>query len=405
MTPALPRRLRALVFAAATLALLPACDSGGTTDPPSTDQIVAGVNYTRLFAAPTAAEVDAVRQDWAGRNPSTAGTKVVVATNLDGAIAGVLQHTVTTANGVSVTHYAVYRFPTNDASNLPVVVVHHGGDDGLSIEASTANTGVRQWVAAFPDLAARTAQLWPVYRSESIMTGSFLGGGGPFPASGDPSPWDYDVDDSIAALTAFLERFSDRVDAGRVVALGMSRGANTALLHAVRDDRIDAVTDYYGPTDFFNDGARLLATGVLLGDAGALSLPGAQFLLDNVLSPLRGADGSYNADADYAGARLEVVRRSASAFTTDLPDTQVHHHVADGVVPYLFSQALDAAATANGTGGSFEFNTYGAPGTAPSALYHAPEVSPDMQPSLDVTEAFLLDAIGEGPLTRLATAY
>ena len=383
-----------------SLLVLPACDSG-TTEPPSDDTILFGLNYTRLFAPPTAAEVQAVQADWAGRNPQTAGTKTTASEVIGDADYRVLQHTVSTANGVSVTHYGIVRVPTG-ASNLPVVVVHHGGDDGFSINALTSNTGVEQWVAAFPELASRTVQAWPVYRSETITTGNDIPAG-PFAAGGDPSPWDYDVDDSIAFLTATLERWADETDSGNVVAMGMSRGANTALLHAIRDDRIDAVVDYYGPADFYNEGAQQLATGVLTGNAGALSLPGAQYLFDNVLNPLRTETGGYNANADYATARLEVLRRSASVFTNDLPDTQVHHHYRDPVVPFTFSQALAASVEANGSGGSFDLFAYGTPpasATDLSATFHAPEGSAEMRASIATVESFLLSAVGLGNASR-----
>ena len=385
-----------------SLLVLPACDSGGgTTEPPSDDTILFGLNYTRLFAPPTAAEVQAVQADWAGRNPQTAGTKTAASAEIGDATYRVLQHTVSTSDGVSVTHFGIVRIPTG-ASNLPVVVVHHGDDDGFSINALTSNTGVEQWVAAFPELASRTVQAWPVYRSETITTGSDIPAG-PFAAGGDPSPWDYDVDDSIAFLTATLERWADETDSGNVVAMGMSRGANTALLHAIRDDRIDAVVDYYGPADFYNEGAQQLATGVLTGNAGALSLPGAQYLFDNVLNPLRTETGGYNANADYATARLEVLRRSASVFTNDLPDTQVHHHYRDPVVPFTFSQALAASVEANGSGGSFDLFAYGTPPASAadlSATFHAPEGSAEMRASIATVESFLLSAVGLGNASR-----
>ena len=397
-------RLLALAGLLVSLVALPACDSGGTDDPPrETDTILFGVNYSRLFAPPSAAEVMDVKADWIARNTETAGTKTVASQEIGGATYRVLQHTVSTTGGESVTHVGIVRIPTG-ASDLPVVVVHHGGDDGFSINASTSNTGVEQWVAAFPELASQTVQAWPVYRSETITTGNDIPGG-PFAASGDPSPWDYDVDDSIAFLTAALERWADETDSGNVVAMGMSRGANTALLHAIRDDRIKAVVDYYGPTDFYNEGAQTLASGVLTGNAGALSLPGAQYILDNVLDPLRTETGGYNANADYATARLEVLRRSASAFTNDLPDTQVHHHYRDQIVPFTFSQALVASAQSNGTGGSFDFFPYGQAPTGIgdlSGIYHAPEVHPEMQPSLPVVQSFLLNAVGLGNASREA---
>ncbi|MEO0560360.1 MAG: prolyl oligopeptidase family serine peptidase, partial [Bacteroidota bacterium] len=313
-TTQLPRQLVAVLLLAAVL-FLPACDTGGTTPEPNTDTIFFGVNYTRLFAEPTAAEIAAVKAGWDARLTQSSGTpKTAGSASFDGAFYGILQHTVSTATGPGdVVHYGVVRIP-DGASDFPILVVHHGGDDGLAINAGSANTGVQQWVAAFPQLAASTVQIWPVYRSETITVSGSPIGGETYTAGGDPSPWDYDVDDSIAFLDAVIERWGDFVDENRVAAMGMSRGANTALLHAVRDSRIDAVTNYYGPTDFYGDGAQALATGVLTGNEAVLGLPGAQYLFDTVIDPLRNEDGSYNASADYASAKREVLRRSASEF-------------------------------------------------------------------------------------------
>jgi hypothetical protein len=195
------------------------------------------------------------------------------------------------------------------------------------------------------------------------------------------------VDDSIALLSAALDLFDDETDEDAIAALGFSRGANVALLHQIRDGRIDAVTEYYGPSDFYNDTIQTLAIGILAGSPQALALPGAEYLRDEVLAPLRGEGGVYDPDADYATARLAVVRRSASLFKEDLANLQVHHHIADPVVPFPVSQAFNAAA---GTvGGDYEFNDYDNPvgGASP----HSPEGMPASQPD---TEAWLADYLG-----------
>ena len=409
MMPTTPfSRLSALALLLAVVAFLPACDTEPTEEE-NNDRIVSGVNYTRLFAEPTQSDVDQVKADWAARRTESSGTpKTAGSASFDGAFFGILQHTVASTGQDNVVHYGVVRIP-DGATDFPVLVVHHGGDDGLAIDAGSANTGVRQWVAAFPQLAANTVQIWPVYRSETIDVSGTAIGGNAYTAGGDPSPWDYDVDDSIAFLDAVLDRWDEFTDENRIAAMGMSRGANTALLHAIRDPRIAAVTDYYGPADFYNEGARNLATGVLIGEASVLALPGAQYLLDNVLRPLA-PDSVYIAGADYASARLEVVRRSASAFLADLPDTQVHHHTADGVVPFIFSQSLKDEVDASGVPSVFEFNVYGdtTDVNLPSEqrrAFHAPELTPAMQPSITRTETFLLNALGVGNPSRLALAY
>ena len=403
--------MRVALLAALVLAL-PACDSGGDGPAPTTDTILFGVNYTRLFAPAADAETAAVRADWDARNTMQTGAEIVDSTAIDGARVVVVRHQVVSAGQAGVTHYAVVRIPPDLDGLAPLLVVHHGGDDGFNVgvgtppDDQTANTSLVRWVAAFPALAAATIQVWPVYRSEELRTTGYADLGGPYTAGGTASPWDYDVDDAIASVQATVALFPDLVDTARRAAIGFSRGGNTAALHAIRDEEMDALVDYYGPTDFYNASAQLLATGVLSGSSSALNLPGAQFLFDNVLDPLRNADGTYNAGADYAGARLEVARRSASLFTSLLPDTQVHHHYRDGIVPYTFSAAFAAAAQTRGSGGSFDLFPYGTPPTSDADLdgsFHAPEANPE---SLVTVGTFLLTQLGLNPtLAPTPVAY
>lgn len=421
------RRFAILPLAALLLVTLPACDSGGDEDDggETTDLVFLGLNFDRLFAEPTAAEIQTVRDDWASRSPVAQDGAVVSEAEIDGATVYVVSHTVTEGPGAPLTHYGLVRVPDGPdgepLQDAPVLVVHHGGDDGLSVATlsaapngrpyTTANTSVEAMVAAFPTLFSQTVQVMPVYRSEPLfLNGTELDCGGQTCTSGGtPSPWDYDVDDSMALLSVAVELFDDATNDGSVGAMGYSRGGNTAAIHAVRDDRVDVLTDYYGPTDFFNpvvtavrsrDGADGLAVGALLGVPSVLSLPGVEYIRNEVLLPLRNADGSYNASADYASARLEVVRRSASLFVADLPSFQVHHHRLDGVVPVGFSQAFQARA-----GSSGQFNYYGPESGTPDPSFHAPEVTPDMQPSLQSTQDFLLGVLGTPTARELALTY
>lgn len=373
----------------ALVAVLPACDSSDPTPTP-TDSIFFGVNYTRLFATPTAAETQSVRDLWAARNTRSSGAEIVAEQTVEGAQVAIVRHTVSAAGRPDVTHYAAVRIPLGLTSPAPLLIVHHGGDDGFEVVGTSGNTGIVEMAGLYPDLFAQTVQVVPVYRSEELRTtGTSLGG--PYVATGDASPWDYDVDDAIASVSAALALYPTRIDPSRRAAIGFSRGGNTAALHAIRDPEIDALVDYYGPTDFYNDDVQLLTTGALTNDPAAVNLPGVQYLRDNVLLPLRGPNGAYNASANYDAARSEIARRSASLFTMDLPDTQVHHHYRDGTVTYAFSEAFAEAANARGTGGSFELFSYGQPDVTATGNVHSPEGLPD---SLDRVEAFLLARLG-----------
>jgi hypothetical protein len=71
----------------------------------------------------------------------------------------------------------------------------------------------------------------------------------------------------------------------------------------VRDDRVDVVTDYFGPSDFFNPVARLLTAGAIEDDPDVLALPGVAYLAETVLDPLLAGTLSYDE------ARLEFERQ------------------------------------------------------------------------------------------------
>ena len=368
-------------FAAASFFLVPAllltlssCDNSE----PAPDLIIAGVNYTQLFAPPTASEIQTIEAAWAARSNPARDARIVAETTLDGARVAVIAHTQTGTDGVDFTHYGVVRIPASTA-NLPVLVVHHGGDNGFSVDGTDPNGQLTAMVAAYPMLFASTVQVLPVYRSETIVTPASLAG--PYTAGGTPSPWDYDVDDAIGLLNAALELFPDAMDNSHIGALGFSRGSDVALLMAVRDARIQAVTEYYGPVDFFDDSIQTLATGLYFGLDGVDRLPGAVYLRDEVLLPLQAGDLS------YADARLEVTRRSAARFSSRLPSLQVHHHEQDPTVPYAQSVALNAAIQSTPNHGVYEFNSYANALPAGVQSRHNPLAMPA---SLMDTEAFLI---------------
>ena len=401
-----PRRLAAVPLVLLLALALPACDS--TTDPPvSTDFVASGVNFTRLFAPATPAETATIRADWAARTQPATGVTVSEGALLpDGAMLYVVSHAITAGPGAAGQHYGFVRVPAG-AAGAPVIVVHHGGDTG--VKADTDVVGLER---VFPALFSETVQVFPSYRSEPLVTGPFAAVLGPTQTSGGTaSPWDYDVDDAMTLLSAVLARdeFSAAVDAERIGALGFSRGGNTALLHTVRDARVDAVTDYFGPADFLNATVQGLALVVLGADSptrqGALQLPGATFLYTSVLLPLQGPNGAVNEGADYAGARLALIRRSASQFTSGLRNVQVHHHRRDGVVRFPFSQVLDAAVQASRPQGAYEFFAYGEPAASDadlSASFHSPTAMPE---SLGRTEEFLARYVIDAPGARLVAAY
>ena len=385
------RRLHRLALVGCILAFA-ACDGAETDGPPPGHVVAGGVDLTRLLAPPTDAERTAVQADWDARRPEARGVEVVGPVAMgDGSDLYAVSHETVGGPGAAGRHVGLVRVP-GGAQFAPVLIVHHGGDGGIAAVGQDPNTAVSAMAQAFPALFATSVQIFPATRGEAVQTAPFALLGGTRVAGGDPSVWDYDVDDAMALLSAVLESpaFADAIDGSRIGALGFGRGAETALLQTARDPRIDAVIAYYPPADFFNPAAQNLAR-ILLGPDGdarrmALALPGARVLLDGVLAPLQGPGGSVSASADYDAARRALVRRSASAFAGRLRNVQLHHHHRDGVVPVAFSEAL--AAHGGAVEGLFEFDAYGEPAAGPADLTPAVHSPLAMPASIPRTEEF-----------------
>ena len=327
---------------------LAACDSGDTGggDPPPEEEgnIVAGVDFDVLFAPPTSGTLQAIQAEWASRTYPAVDFTVEASQEGDAATIYVVSHTQQDQTG-PFTHYGVVRVP-NGASNLPVLNYHHGGDDGFSASETLAS------LAAFGPAADAAVIVFPVYRSEAITDAL----GQTYQAGGQPSPWDRDVDDSIALMNGVLTQFDDETDDGRIGAVGFSRGGAVAMLSTLRDNRIQAVSDFFGPTDFFTGSIQQLAQILLAGTDQqrefVFGVPGAEALYNGFLLPL--AQGQVPIEQ----VRTQLALRSAAYFTADLPALQVHHGTADQVVPFDHFQSIQAKATASARTEPSEFISY-----------------------------------------------
>ena len=373
-------RLAAPLGVLAALLALAACDSGGIVQNPD------AIDYQRLFTAPTPAEVQDVEEEWASRlNPVRDARIEDSLVTADSTALYVVSHTQADAGGGTFTHYGLVRIPTSGQREpLPVLVYHHAGDDGFAVSDILAT------LDRYPTLKTETVQVVPVYRSETLRADT-AGLGGEYTAGGTPSLWDRDVDDAIGLLNVALALFADETDEARVGALGFDRGGNTALLHALRDDSVDVVVEYFAPSDFFDASARAVLSAAADGNAEALAVTGVQYLLDTVLEPLAAEDLSYEE------ARLELLRRSPGFFAGRLPHTQVHHHRRDPVVPLSFSEAFASRVVSNPVDGDFDFNTYtnSLPGGVDT--FHDIDAMPQ---SLAATEVFIGRRLTEEETTR-----
>jgi dipeptidyl aminopeptidase/acylaminoacyl peptidase len=297
----------ALSRALPALLLIPLIACSGGEAP---DRIVEGVNLSALFAPPTQAEIDAVKEEWSRRDVSAQGVEIV-ATTTDGDLeVVVVSHTVG-----GVRHYGAILAPIGaQPDTLPILVYAHGGDGGVDVD---------DLLAGIPLLLPNTADSFlfviPSFRDEPLDFDETR-----YRSEGPASPWDRDVDDALA-LVNVADQLFESADPDRIGVLGFSRGGCVGLLMAIRDPRIDLVVEFFGPTDFFGPFVQEVTEEALRGTPR--DLPGLDYLDAELIQPLK------SGAITEAELRLEMLRRSPVYFAERLPEVQVHHGTADDTVP------------------------------------------------------------------------
>ena len=316
-----------------------ATDPGGLSATQSFEVTVEAASLDALFAPPTAMEIAQVVAEWQTREPEVGRVRLEqdseIAAGLGSLRVRILSHTVG-----GFRHYGAVVTPVGaEPGSLPVILYAHGGDSGVEIE----DTFLLNSILRLQGLSA--ALVIPSYRSEPLQLGNQV-----FLSEGPPSPWDRDVDDTISLLSVAFEQ-APELDEERVAILGLSRGGAVGLLTAARDPRIDAVVEFFGPTDLFGDYAREIFQEALEGELR--DLPGLDYLNENVIVPWK--EGALS----NAAARLELVRRSGVYFVDRLPPVQLHHGTADTVVAVSQAERLiEAMREAGKTEEEFEPHIY-----------------------------------------------
>ena len=110
------------------------------------------------------------------------------------------------------------------------------------------------------------------------------------------------------------------------------------MLAGIRDERIENIVAFFGPTDFFDDWVRQIVREAALGRPRKLT--GVAHLDSIFVQPyMRG-------EIEVAEVRLELVRRSSVLFAEDLPAVQLHHGDSDETVAvtqaYSMIRAMEA---------------------------------------------------------------
>lgn len=300
--------------------LVLACDDGTTE--PAGGRVVEGVDLDLLFAQPSMDEIDAVRAEWSSRAPAAEDVSTEADTVVTIGEAEVRVRVVGHDTGGS-RHYGAILSPTQAAASGPVLIYAHGGDSGVDVE---------EVLALLPfagELGSGTVWVIPSFRSESLRFGdaSWVSGG-------PPSPWDRDVDDALALLEVTLAT-EPAADEERIGVLGLSRGAGVAMLMAIRDERIDRVVEFFGPTDFFGPYVQELVEEALRG--APRDLPGLRYLDETLIQPLR------LGELTIAQVRPALIRRSTVLHAELLGTLQLHHGTADAVVDVSQAEALISA--------------------------------------------------------------
>ena len=283
-----------------------------------------------LFAPAAQAELDAVRADWAGRTPGPADIEVELSEDISlgetEATLRVVSHVVTGAR-----HYGAIITPTGaEAASLPLLVYLHGGEGGVS-------TGEVLFAAlGLGDLIADFVYVIPSYRSEPLRHGDRV-----WVSEGTSSHWDYDVDDVISLVDVAFET-TPEAKPGAYRVLGASRGGGVALLAGIRDERVERIVTFFGPTDFLDDWVREIVREAALRTPRRLT--GVAHLDSTIVQPY------IVGDITRPEARLELVRRSPVLFAADIPPLQVHHGTIDFVVSVSQARSLMRAMEALGRG-------------------------------------------------------
>jgi hypothetical protein len=182
----------------------------------------------------------------------------------------------------------------------------------------------------------RFVYLVPSFRRERMIVD-----GKEYTSEGDRTDsWDGATDDALAFLEAALT-VTPEADTSQIAVFGKSRGGSVALLAGIRQPRIKRVVNWVGPVDWFEAmGTEGWSQQGLVKDGLRLrSKPNGvagQFIERFLAKAIRGERG-------LKETRLHMIASSPLYFAGDLPKTQGHYGLKDGMVPVRNARELQKA--------------------------------------------------------------
>jgi len=287
-------------IAALALSLLFISGCGSTAKPTTPQAEEQGLSIPELFVPPTSDELTSVRDVWLRRDLSVRDIKEEYReVQADGRLFRVVSHTSTAGK-----HFGAIISPMADtlepARGFPIIMSLSGFGPPFEVHVSTDMPS---------DSGAHPAiTLYPSYRGQTLVVGEqrFESEGPLFDLC------DGATDDILSFLNVAIEVTPGA--SSTVVVAGGSRGGNTGMLAAVRDERIQRVVSLAGPDTYLVESYR--------------NLPNFKPSYDNwFLKDLISSDSSVSA------ARARMIACSPLYFTSDLPPTQLHHGTLDINVP------------------------------------------------------------------------
>ncbi len=314
-----------------------------------TERTKVDIDMAELFAAATETEIGLIEDDWLTRVIAAPAITLLLSDTI--MISNVQTHLEIISHDVDIIkHVGAFITPLAGLGTYSNILVYlHGGDAGVTIFE------VQLILASMAIDLSNTLLVVPSFRNESIYHEAIF-----YVSTGDPSPWDRDVDDALVLLNAAID-YKSITGSPKIVLFGMSRGAGVGLLMAIRDPQITGIAEFFGPTDFFDEFVRDVADEAFAGSPR--DLPGLDYITDNFLIPLQ------YGDIGIPEVRLEMVRRSPVLFADRLPTLQIHHGQNDTTVYVSQAESLINALEALGASAPvYEATIYAVGGHSPFEL-------------------------------------